>query len=232
MARWDYAANGGLDPEQIGVSSNRKVSWVCSLHGPWLATVKSRAAGTGCPGCANLNSSRNASNRGLLKDEHPELIAQLQPTKNEHLDLDKVTSGSGLKAVWVCRERKNAPLGCTHAHEWSATILNRTSLGCGCPFCSGRVVCPCKSLAVKAPEVAAQWHPTRNGDKLPDQVAAYSHVIVWWQHVSELTGEVHEWKAAVTARVACWGAEGRLSCPKCYSERRVKLIARSSYLLN
>ena len=142
MAQWDYAGNEGLDPEQIGVSSHRKVSWVCSLHGAWLATVSDRSAGSGCPDCAQLNNPRNAAKRGLLKDEHPELVAQLHPTKNEHLDLVKVTSGSKRKAVWVCHERKNAPPGCTHAHEWSARIAHRTSLGRGCPFCSGLSVCP------------------------------------------------------------------------------------------
>ena len=226
MAQWDYTANEGVHPEQISVGSSKKLSWVCSQHGPWLATVQSRAAGSGCPDCVNLNNPRNASSRGLLKDEHPELVGQLHPTKNEHLDLDKVTSGSKRKAVWVCRERKNAPPGCTHAHEWTAPIRNRTSLGCGCPFCSGRVVCPCNSLAVKTPEVAAQWHPTRNGDKRPDHVGARSNLHVWWQHVSELTGEVHEWKAAIMDRVRTWEFQGRLSCRSCRREEQQKLIKR------
>ncbi len=226
MAQWDHAGNEGLDPSQIGVSSRRKVSWVCTQHGTWLARVRDRIASTGCPDCAQLNNPRNAVKRGLLKDEHSELLAQLHPTKNEHIDFDKVTSGSNTKAVWVCHNRKNAPPGCTHAHEWSAKIASRTNLGSGCPYCSGLSVCPCNSLAVRAPEVAAQWHPTRNGDKLPDQVGAYSNVIVWWQHVSELTGEVHEWKAAAADRVMTLEKQGRLSCRQCRSDEQQKLIKR------
>ena len=230
MAQWDYTANEGVHPEQISVCSHKKCSWVCSQHGPWLASVRDRTAGTGCPECGKLNRAKNHSRRGLLKDEHSELIAQLHPTKNEHLDLDKVTSGSAIKAVWVCHDRKKAPPGCTHAHEWSAAIRKRSGSGQvegqGCPYCSGRAVCPCNTLAVKAPEVAAQWHPTRNGDKRPDQVGAFSNVDVWWQHVSELTGEVHEWKAAVNNRVVCWEAEGRLSCRSCRREEQQKLITR------
>ena len=103
-----------------------------------------------------------------------------------------------------------------------------THEGSGCTICSGLSVCSCNSLAVKAPKTTAQWHPTRNGGKQPDQVAAFSMMTVWWQHVSELTGEVHEWKGRVAGRVVCWEAEGRLPCSECYSERRMKLIARSS----
>ncbi len=224
MAQWDHAGNEGLDPSQIGVSSRRKVSWVCTQHGTWLARVSFRVAGSACPKCSCLNHVQ--TRRGLLWDEHPELVAQLHPTKNEHLDLDKVTSGSKRKAVWVCHDRKNAPPGCTHAHEWSATIVNRTNLGSGCPYCSGLLVCPCNSLAVRAPEVAAQWHPTYNGDKLPDQVGAHSSLIIWWQHVNELTGEVHEWKAAAEDRMMAWEIHGRLSCRQCRSEEQQKLIKR------
>jgi hypothetical protein len=230
MAQWDYTANKGVHPEQISVYSSKKISWVCSQHGPWLASVHDRAFGSGCPACGRLDSAKNFSKRGLLKDEHPELVAQLHPTNNEHLDLDKVTSGSEIKAVWVCHDRKTAPPGCTHAHEWSATINKRTGSGQvkghGCPLCSGRVVCPCKSLAVKAPEVAAQWHPTRNGDKRPDHVGAHSNLHMWWQHVSELTGEVHEWKAAIMGRVRTWEFQGRLSCRSCRREEQQKLIKR------
>ena len=48
----------------------------------------------------------NFKKSDLLKHEHPELVAQLHPTKNAHIDLDKVTSGSQKSAVWVCHERK------------------------------------------------------------------------------------------------------------------------------
>ena len=228
MMRWDYAGNKGLDPEQISLQSNRKVSWMCPSHGTWTALVYHRVKGSACPQCAV--QSRVGSKRGPLRDEHPELVAQLHPTKNAHIDFEKVTSGSPIKAVWVCHDRQNAPAGCTHAHEWTTEIRQRTGnarrKGSGCPYCSGRVVCPCNSLAVKAPEVAAQWHPTRNGNKHPDNVGPFSNLTVWWQHTSELTGDVHDWKAQVYSRVMTWQSMKRLSCRLCRRDRETKLIRR------
>lgn len=36
------------------------------------------------------------------------------------------------------------------------------------------------SLAVKYPDIAAEWHPTKNGDLKPEHLDAHSHVKVWW----------------------------------------------------
>ena len=230
MAQWDFLGNAQLDVEQISPGSDKKVFWLCAQHGSWLAMVKSRSIGGGCPRCAAARKKEKRTRRGLLRDELPELVAQLHPTENDHIDLDKVTTGSQVKAVWLCNDRQNTPPGCTHPHIWTATVTQRSGSkghkGCGCPFCAGLVVCPCNSLAFKAPEVAAQWHPTRNGKKQPDQCGASSNHRVWWQHVSDVTGEVHEWIAHVGRRAEVWSKEGRLSCPLCNKDRRQRLICR------
>ncbi|EIE18825.1 hypothetical protein COCSUDRAFT_59756 [Coccomyxa subellipsoidea C-169] len=160
VAQLHPTKNEHLDLDKLTSGSRKKAVWAPEVAAQWHPT-------------------RNGDKRPD-QDEHPELVAQLHPTKNEHLDLNKLTSGSTKKAVWVCHDRKNAPPGCTHAHEWSARIGDRTGNakreGAGCPFCYGRVVCPCNSLAVKAPEVAAQWHPTRNGP-YPSKYAALRHFL-------------------------------------------------------
>jgi len=58
-------------------------------------------------------------------------------------------------------------------------------------------------LATRFPAVAAQWHPTRNGDLTPDQVSAGGSKKVWW-----LCDEGHEWEALVSGRTS--GGHG---CP-------------------
>ena len=61
-------------------------------------------------------------------------------------------------------------------------------------------------LSVTHPDVAAQWHPTKNGDLTPDRVIAGSHAKVWWKCPE---GPDHEWKATACHRIAGTG------CPFC-----------------
>lgn len=66
-----------------------------------------------------------------------------------------------------------------------------------------------KSLASEYPDIATEWHPTKNGDLLPEDVAPKSGKKVWW------VGKCgHEWQATVNDRANGTG------CPVC---RRKKL---------
>jgi hypothetical protein len=49
-------------------------------------------------------------------------------------------------------------------------------------------------LSVTHPEVAAQWHPTKNGELTPANVVAGSHKKAWWKCPE---GEGHEWEATL-----------------------------------
>ena len=69
-----------------------------------------------------------------------------------------VVAGSGKKYWWQCPEAPD--------HEWEATAVDRTS-GRGCPCCRGLKVSVTNSLAALYPDVAALWHPTKNGDITP-----------------------------------------------------------------
>ena len=60
-------------------------------------------------------------------------------------------------------------------------------------------------LATVNPTLAAQWHPTLNGDLLPSQVAPRSHKKVWWR--CPTCG--HEWTAMIANRSRGTG------CPQC-----------------
>lgn len=66
-------------------------------------------------------------------------------------------------------------------------------------------------LAAKASDVAAQWHPTLNGNLTPEMVTPGSHRRVWWQCPLG-----HTWKAFVYSRTGaqrcgCAGTAGK-SC--------------------
>ena len=79
-------------------------------------------------------------------------------------------------------------------------MKSRTTNHSGCPFCSGRVVCTHKSLSALVPALAAQWHPTKNADLMPDEVAPKSGKKVWWLCPNETCGCTHEWQATVQSR--------------------------------
>ena len=65
------------------------------------------------------------------------------------------------------------------------------------------------SLADLKPDVAAEWHPTKNGTFMPDQVTLGSSIKVWWKcHVCG-----YEWQTTVNHRVNGTG------CPACYQKR-------------
>ena len=52
-----------------------------------------------------------------------------------------------------------------------------------------------KSLAETNPELAAQWHPTKNGDLTPKQVSRSARMKVWW-----ICNQGHEWQATIANR--------------------------------
>lgn len=54
------------------------------------------------------------------------------------------------------------------------------------------------SLLESHPNIAKQWHPTKNDVLKPDQVTAGSHKIVWWKCP---LGNDHEWRSEIRGRV-------------------------------
>lgn len=85
-----------------------------------------------------------------------------------------------------------------------------TFLSAGCPACrsaktrqaSGR-----PTLAGANPEIASQWHPTRNGSMTAEDIGPTSKRAVWWQ--DPRCG--HEWEARVIDR----DKYQRWRCPQC-----------------
>ena len=134
--------------------------------------------------------------RSLTK--YPDLVAQWHPTKNGVVSPEQVFAGSSRRCWWKC------PAG--PDHEWRTTVNNRTSAGMGCPCCSGRKLSVTNSLAALHLDIAAQWHPTKNGAVTAKQVVAGSHKKCWWQCPE---GCDHEWEAMVITRTG--GGKGRPS---------------------
>ena len=197
-AEWHPAKNGDTPPEDVVAGSHQKVWWKCPKADDheWQTTVASRAAGTGCPCCRNMKAVLS----NCLATTHPDLARQWHPTKNGDLTPNQVVARSEKKVWWKCSKGPD--------HEWQAALCNRTSSRpTGCPYCAGRQVSATNSLATCFPALASQWHPTKNGDLTPDQVAAGSHMKVWWQCPK---GPDHEWQARPNNRM-----RSGTGCPCC-----------------
>lgn len=67
----------------------------------------------------------------------------------------------------------------------------------GCPYCAGQKVGLSNCLATKNPDLAAEWHPTKNGDLTPYDVTCGSNKDVWWQ--CKLNHQ-HEWHVSINSR--------------------------------
>jgi hypothetical protein len=87
-------------------------------------------------------------------------------------------------------------------------VSNRAN-GRGCPYCAGKKVCEDNNLEFLYPDLAKEWHPTKNGMLKPSDVTPNSGQKVWWMCVKG-----HKWKATVDNR-----ARGR-GCLKCYQINR------------
>ena len=95
--------------------------------------------------------------------------------------------------------------------EWQAAISKRNE-GHACPFVCGQAVCEgFNDLKTVNPELAKQWHPTKNGCLKPTQVTANTGKKVWWllsydvpidYSVKHLRGRHFnfEWRASIVDR--------------------------------
>ena len=87
--------------------------------------------------------------------DYPNLCAQVHPDSNSSVDLEQIIYGSNLKLWWKCPEGDD--------HIWQASVKSRVSAGRGCPFCVGTAVSRTTSLETFHPEIAREWHPSKNG---------------------------------------------------------------------
>ena len=195
VEEWDFFKNEGLNPEYISAHSNKYVWWKCKEGHQWKAMVNTRSKGHGCPYCSGLKTVVGVND---LSTVNPKLASEWHMTKNDKLSPEDVTASSNKFVWWQCEK----------GHEWRAMIYDRSN-GCGCPICSGhQILVGYNDLSTVNPELASEWHPTKNGNLKPTAVTKGSNKRVWWQ-----CEKGHEWNAVISSRSA-----GH-SCPYCAGQR-------------
>ena len=229
--QWHPIKNGGLKPTQVTVNSNKKVWWylpydvpndysIKSLRGKrfdfeWQAKICNRNNGSNCP---YLVGKAIWTGFNDLATTSPTIAAQWHPTKNDGLKPTQVTANSDKKVWWylsydVPNDYHIKSLRGRHFDfEWQVSISDRHRHKLECPYLSGSSVWPgFNDLQTINPELAAQWHPTKNEGLKPTQVTANSGKKVWWHlpynvpddyHIKSLRGRHFdfEWQAKICNR--------------------------------
>ncbi len=136
----------------------------------------------------------------MLSQTHRNLTREWHPTKNVPLTPKDVSHGSHKKVWWICKK----------SHEWEASISNRAK-GIGCPYCAGQKASKERCLQTRYPQLARQWHPTKNAPLTPKDVAPHSGKRAWW-----MCSKGHEWDAVISNRsygMGCPCCAGRKAAP-------------------
>ncbi|MGA8165021.1 MAG: zinc-ribbon domain-containing protein [Waddliaceae bacterium] len=183
---WHPTKNENLTPKDVTAKSLKRVWWKCpkgSDH-EWDTRVTDRVRGPRCSFCLNQRLSVTNS----LKTLHPKLALLWHPTKNENLTPETIIgTGQHRKYWWKCTFNPS--------HEWEASVashVRKDGTYRDCPLCKST------PLAITNPEIAAQWHPTKNGSLTPYDIVAGSATYVWWKCDK---GPDHEWRTKAVERL-------------------------------
>ena len=110
---------------------------------------------------------------------HPEVALKWHPTRNGDKKPEDYTHGSHAEIWFKCYDGKWPDGKPADDHVYKQPIGDAKSHGCPC--CSGKKAVPSNCLATTHPEVALKWHPTRNGDKKPEDYTHGSHAEIWFK---------------------------------------------------
>lgn len=178
-----------FDEEKNGISARdvlqggrKKYWWRCKLGHSWYATLSSRNNGRGCPICANRKLLVGYND---LKTYCHKIAGEFDISKN-NMDPSEVLKGSSKKVWWKCYR----------GHSWEASVSRRTSIGSGCPYCSGLYVEEgYNDLKTLNKNLASEWDYEKNYPLRPEQVTSRSKKKVNWQ-----CKQGHRWKAEISSR--------------------------------
>ena len=181
--------------ETINFDSPQLVQWKCrTCSEAWTAApiIRSIYKTSECTACRRARTRR-------LSSVSETLFREWNRSRNEpFLDPNEVAADSKKNVWWECQKCR---------HEWKARVCDRalsSDIKSKCPKClTGDT-----NLLAQHPEIAAEWHPTANGDRLPQNYSTISKDAAWWI----CGGCGTEWEARIVDR--CNDKNG---CPKCMS---------------
>ena len=204
IKEWDWEKNKDLDPTKTTKGSHKIAHWKCPKCGySWKSLILTRTRKKNpahCPCCMNRVVVKGIND---LATARPDLVKEWHPTKNGNLTPYMVTAGSSKRVWWKCS---------VCGKDWNTVISSRRT----CPHCLHAPKRGADDLSTVFPQIAKEWHPTKNGDLSPADVKTKSNKKVWWR-----CPVGHDYQAAVCARTRL-EKNGLLGtgCPVCNKMNR------------
>jgi hypothetical protein len=174
---FDYQKNYPLRPEYFRFKSQKKVWWRCtkSKEHNFERTFEEMRRTNSCPFC----TKRRASADYNLEIINPELAKQWHPTKNGSIKPHTINPRSNTERWWLC--------DCGYEWKSSPDIRTLKKGGAGrCPSCLNG-----QNIQHQNPQLAKQWHPTKNGALKAHMITPGSDIERWW-----LCNCGYEWKSS------------------------------------
>ena len=208
LKSWDFTANK-RDPNELPQTSREICHWVCVSCGhKWTSSAFSRLnARSDCPSCALRERSRRRLLKvGCLATNFPDISKEWDKRKNpsDLLPTDILPTVK-TKVWWRCAQCDNS---------WLAKVESRTNMGAGCPVCALKrqgasrrltAVKSTGSLSLTHPDIASEWHPTKNKQLTAEKITGAYGRKVWWR-----CPKGHDYQARPQNRTY-----GNTGCPLC-----------------
>ena len=170
-------------------SNKRKVS----INGREFDSLQSAAS--------TFGMSRNTLDYRLSKGWTPEESVGLEPRPSH------AGRTPGIPVTVHGHQFRNIKEAAKHYGRAYTNVIERLKAGCTIEQALGLVE-RTDSLQTEYPEIAKQWHPTKNAYLVPDKMAPHSGQKVWW-----LCLQGHEWRAVINSRTRGYG------CPFCAGQK-------------
>ena len=200
----EWSDKNEYSPYDYAPYSNKKVLWVCLIHGDYYQRISHRSLGQGCCLCGRNRSSKKLSTPKpfhSLGDLYPNLLKEYSPknTRNPY----SLNPGNKYKAIWVCKE----------GHEWEASIASRTGgKRSGCKKCGSissaklrSLPKPFHSFADLYPDLLKEYSP--ENDRNPYSLNVGADYLAKW--VCKDCG--YTWNTYVYCRTG----PNKTGCPHC-----------------
>ena len=178
---WDYTKNT-LNPDEISKADERACWFICEANHPFSLLPKSISRyGSWCTTFDRLKKSKQPPKFSVsFKDAHP--------IKAKYWDYNENECGPDNIGQWDSRKFWFI---CENGHQFDQKPSAISGLERWCRFCENQEVPYEASIASTHPEIAKQWHPTKN-KKTSSEVSIGSSTLYWWLCPK---GSDHEWEA-------------------------------------